>query len=351
MPSSGLPLRLENTVQEYPWGSRTAIPELLGLPSPAATPQAELWMGAHPRAPSRALTPEGPVPLPELIRRDPRGMLGPAAARRFGGELPFLFKVLAAAEPLSIQVHPDARQARRGFRRETARGLSPEDPRRNYRDPHPKPEIICALTPFWALHGDTIFESGLFMEGSGTSSTPTLHYRDSVTLAQDQNAVHARTIPPIAKDSLGVWLADIRWGNYLGRERWREALVMDLGRGNLLFPNLWGDVNLLEQDDVAPTQLRQVVGGRAAGDAAADDDDARVGGEGRGHGIVGRRTMIQSRSAATPATTAAAPAIRRQPKPSFSTSAPMPAANSTDTSRNAATTATGARVIAQSAMP
>ena len=114
MPSSGLPLRLENTVQEYPWGSRTAIPELLGLPSPAATPQAELWMGAHPRAPSRALTPEGPVPLPELIRRDPRGMLGPGAARRFGGELPFLFKVLAAAEPLSIQVHPDARQARRG---------------------------------------------------------------------------------------------------------------------------------------------------------------------------------------------------------------------------------------------
>jgi hypothetical protein len=106
-------------------------------------------------------------------------------------------------------------------------------------------------SPFWALHGDTIFESGLFMEGSGTSSTPTLHYRDSVTLAQDQNAVHARTIPPIAKDSLGVWLADTRWGNYLGRERWREAMVMDLGRGNLLFPNLWGDVGLLEDDDVA----------------------------------------------------------------------------------------------------
>lgn len=106
-------------------------------------------------------------------------------------------------------------------------------------------------SPFWALHGDTIFESGLFMEGSGTSSTPTLHYRDSVTLAQDQNAVHARTIPPIVKDSLGVWLADTRWGNYLGRERWREALVMDLGRGNLLFPNLWGDVYLLEDDDVA----------------------------------------------------------------------------------------------------
>jgi hypothetical protein len=106
-------------------------------------------------------------------------------------------------------------------------------------------------SPFWALHGDTIFESGLFMEGSGTSAVPTIHYRDSVTLAQDQNACNAKTIPPIAKDSLGVWLADTRWGNYMGRERWREALVMDLGRGNLLFPNLWGDVYLLDDDDVA----------------------------------------------------------------------------------------------------
>jgi hypothetical protein len=105
-------------------------------------------------------------------------------------------------------------------------------------------------SPFWALHGDTIFESGLFMEGSGTSAFPTLHYRDSVTLAQDQNAWHARTIPPVAKDSLGVWLADTRWGNYMGRERWREAMIMDLARGNLLVPNLWGDIYLLEPDDL-----------------------------------------------------------------------------------------------------
>ena len=105
-------------------------------------------------------------------------------------------------------------------------------------------------SPFWALYGDSIFESGLHMEGSGTSSTPTLHYRDSVTLAQDQNAQYARTIPPLLKDSLGVWLADTRWGNYMGKERWREALAMDLGRGSLLFPNLWGDLYLLDDEDV-----------------------------------------------------------------------------------------------------
>jgi hypothetical protein len=105
-------------------------------------------------------------------------------------------------------------------------------------------------SPFWALHGDSIFESGLHMEGSGTSVFPALHYRDSVTLAQDQNAQYARAIPPVVKDSLGVWLADTRWGNFMGKERWREALVMDLGRGNMLFPNLWGNLHHLDRDDV-----------------------------------------------------------------------------------------------------
>ena len=105
-------------------------------------------------------------------------------------------------------------------------------------------------SPFWALHGDAIFESGLFMEGSGTSSVPTLHYRDSVTLAQDQNARHAQNIPPRLKDSLGVWLSATRWGNFMGAERWRETLVMDLGRGSRLFPNLWGNLRHLTDDDV-----------------------------------------------------------------------------------------------------
>ena len=105
-------------------------------------------------------------------------------------------------------------------------------------------------SPFFALHGDSIFESGLFMEGSGTSWFPTLYYRDSVTLNLDQSTQFAKTIPPINKDSLGVWLADIRWGNFIGNERWKEALVMDLGRGNLLFPQFWSDIRLLNDRDV-----------------------------------------------------------------------------------------------------
>lgn len=105
-------------------------------------------------------------------------------------------------------------------------------------------------SPFFALYGDCIFESGLYMEGSGTSWFPALHYRDSVSLNLDQSTRFATTIPPINKDSLGVWLADNRWGNFMGSERWREALIMDLGRGNLLFPQLWGDLSLLDDRDV-----------------------------------------------------------------------------------------------------
>ena len=107
-----------------------------------------------------------------------------------------------------------------------------------------------AGSPFWALHGDVISESGLFMEGSGTSQFPTLYYRDSVILSLDQNTQFAKLIPPMNKDSLGVWVSQIRWANFMGKERWREAVVMDLGRGSLVFPQLWGDPNLLNEDDV-----------------------------------------------------------------------------------------------------
>ena len=105
-------------------------------------------------------------------------------------------------------------------------------------------------SPFWAMHGDVIFESGLFLEGSGTSWYPTLFYRDAVTLALDQSTVFASLVPPLLKDSLGVWLSQIRWANFMGKERWREAMVMDLGRGNLMFPQIWGDPYLLNDDDL-----------------------------------------------------------------------------------------------------
>jgi mannose-6-phosphate isomerase len=144
--------RLVNTVRPYAWGSTTAIPELLGV-RPTGEPQAEMWMGAHPGAPSRVDRGEGAVALSEVIASDPEGELGPPAVRHFGPRLPFLLKVLAAASPLSLQAHPDLDQAREGFAKEEAGGVPVDAPHRNYKDASHKPELICALTPFDGLCG------------------------------------------------------------------------------------------------------------------------------------------------------------------------------------------------------
>lgn len=142
---------LDNTIQRYAWGSRTALATLQGRASPTPEPEAELWMGAHPRAPSR-LREDGRTLL-QAIEADPQGMLGAPVVQRFGPRLPFLLKVLAAGEPLSLQAHPDAARAREGFAEEDAAGIPRDAPHRNYADPWAKPELVCALGPFVALCG------------------------------------------------------------------------------------------------------------------------------------------------------------------------------------------------------
>ncbi|MFJ1732082.1 mannose-6-phosphate isomerase, class I [Streptomyces sp. NPDC088254] len=140
--------RLDNTVRPYAWGSTTAIPALLGV-EPTGEPQAEMWMGAHPGAPSR--TARGA--LDEVIEADPERELGAATTAKFGPRLPFLLKLLAAGAPLSLQVHPDLRQARAGHEDEERRGIPVDAPHRNYKDANHKPELICALTEFEGLCG------------------------------------------------------------------------------------------------------------------------------------------------------------------------------------------------------
>jgi mannose-6-phosphate isomerase len=145
-------LPLDNTVQNYAWGSTTAIADFLERPSPGGLPEAELWIGAHPKAPSRIAEDGVDLSLDAVIRQDPVAMLGEAVAARYG-ELPFLLKILAAREPLSIQCHPNPEQARLGFARENEAGIPLTDPNRSYRDPNHKPELLVALTPFLALKG------------------------------------------------------------------------------------------------------------------------------------------------------------------------------------------------------
>ncbi len=140
--------RLSGVVQPYAWGSPVFIPELLGT-EPTGEPQAELWLGAHPSAPSVV---DG-RPLDALIAADPERMVGERSVSTFGARLPYLMKVLAAQQPLSLQAHPSRAQAEAGYAREEADGVARDAPNRVYRDDWPKPEVLCALMPTEALCG------------------------------------------------------------------------------------------------------------------------------------------------------------------------------------------------------
>lgn len=147
-------VEITNSPREYAWGSTTAIPALQGR---AATgrPEAEVWFGTHPGSPARA---------------------GDRDLREIAGELPFLLKLLAAGSPLSLQAHPTTAQAQAGFARENAAGIPLDAPRRNYKDPHAKPEMIYALSDeFRALCGfRPVAETRALLDAAAPGLLPTL---------------------------------------------------------------------------------------------------------------------------------------------------------------------------------
>ena len=143
--------KLINSVQNYAWGSKTALTELYGIANPDQQPMAELWMGAHPKSSSKIDVHGEVKSLRDVIDSDKAAWLGDAVNQRFG-ELPFLFKVLCAAQPLSIQVHPNKQASEIGFAKENAAGIPIDAAERNYKDPNHKPELVFALTPFLAMN-------------------------------------------------------------------------------------------------------------------------------------------------------------------------------------------------------
>jgi mannose-6-phosphate isomerase len=145
--------RLTNTVRDYAWGSHTAIASLRQRPVPSVEPEAELWMGAHPSAPSVLPDEDGGIPLTDFIAKDPFAALGQQVLDRFGPRLPYLMKLLAAAQPLSLQAHPDLEQAAAGYAAERAAGLAIDDPASTYPDANHKPELLVAVEEFDALCG------------------------------------------------------------------------------------------------------------------------------------------------------------------------------------------------------
>jgi len=141
---------LKNQIQNYAWGSREILGRMRGVPVPTEQPEAEVWVGAHPGAPSRATVDGAESPLNELIVENPSRFLRPD---RTSDWFPFLFKILAIDAPLSIQVHPTPEQAIAGFEDEQARGIAIDAPYRNYKDRYSKPETVIALSPMRVLTG------------------------------------------------------------------------------------------------------------------------------------------------------------------------------------------------------
>ncbi len=143
-------LKLENVIQNYAWGSKQSISELFGIANPNREPQAEIWMGAHPNGCSKVA--ETGTLLSDVLTENRQSSLGDYTTARFG-ELPYLFKVLAAETPLSIQVHPNKHKAEIGFARENKAGIALDASNRNYKDPNHKPELVYALTFYKAMNG------------------------------------------------------------------------------------------------------------------------------------------------------------------------------------------------------
>lgn len=163
---------ISSCIQHYAWGSATAIPTLLRQ-SADGRPWAEAWFGAHPLAPSPV---DGGGTLQDVIAADPAAQLGPIAEQAFEGRLPYLLKLIAPDQPLSLQVHPAREHAQAAFAAENSAGLPLDDPQRNYRDGNHKPEMLVALTEFTALCGFRApRRAATLLEGLDTALTDRLH--------------------------------------------------------------------------------------------------------------------------------------------------------------------------------
>jgi len=142
---------ISGRIKSYDWGSLTAIANLTGRNlDDVDKPEAELWLGAHMHG---SATLSNGIELRTAIDRDPQSYLGQFCRSKFGDGLPFLLKFLAASKPLSIQAHPNRKQAIEGFSRENRIGVPIDSPQRNYKDCSHKPELVVAVSDFEALAG------------------------------------------------------------------------------------------------------------------------------------------------------------------------------------------------------
>ncbi|WP_166984604.1 mannose-6-phosphate isomerase, class I [Canibacter zhoujuaniae] len=181
-----LPQRITNSVMAYQWGVFDGISKRLNL-APSGAAEAEIWIGSHPKAPSRF--------------NDGQTLLDYELAS--GEKLPFLLKMLAVNEALSIQAHPTKECARAGFASEEAAGVKITAESRNYRDCNAKPELIVALeTGFEALCGfrDPQASAALLTELAGDAHNSVRQFADRIVTQGVEEVVRWA----LSADSAGV---------------------------------------------------------------------------------------------------------------------------------------------------
>lgn len=152
------PYLLEPAFKLYSWGSYTAIQNMTGRKELEGKTAAEMWMGDHPSGLNSIKEDSSLYPLHNLVESYPEKLIGKSSHEKFPGTIPFLLKVLGAEKPLSIQSHPDKKQAEEGFERENILNIGMKDFNRGYKDRNHKPEIILALTPFKMMKGFRRYE-------------------------------------------------------------------------------------------------------------------------------------------------------------------------------------------------
>jgi len=241
--------RLKNAVMNNEWGCEKSMTDLFGYANPDNKPMAELWMGAHPKASSMLITEEGVISLEQYIANNPEIVLGKSSAKRFRNRLPFLFKVLSAKSPLSIQSHPNKKQAEEGWKKECCLEIPLDAAHRNYKDDNHKPELLYAITPFEALNGFREFKNviSLFEKIVGDVSRPLLlafkqkTNSDGLKKFYHQILTHEKKVEFIAEVLEGSkkQLVDER---LLDHERQAYALLVSL---NECYPNDIGIVSAL----------------------------------------------------------------------------------------------------------
>ncbi|MFZ9953847.1 MAG: mannose-6-phosphate isomerase, class I [Ilumatobacteraceae bacterium] len=164
-------LHLRGAIQHYAWGDRYALPELLEVTADGR-PWAEIWFGTHPRGQAHvddSLHHPAPTFLVDEV-----------------GELPFIVKLLSAAQPLSMQTHPSKEQAAAGFSREERAGVPLDAGHRVYPDDRAKPEMIVALSMFEALCGFVDAETAVrACEAAGAKELAARVRRDGVAAAAE----------------------------------------------------------------------------------------------------------------------------------------------------------------------